>query len=292
MARTQTAGKQTSRRSRRGFKPEPIRCYEWSGAGAGELDPGREAVAIGARFHGAWLTAYMIRRFGPPNHPSDDLKNLCSWAITTPIRGLAILVTPYLADLGDREGMCLHFGYRWSKGLERQVRRADPVIKGYLRLCERVWRWQRRKFVGMYVADGGNRKLVVTFRQSPHKNGTQRPDIGLYWARSYGENRKAFVTKKEFFRFWGVRDAIVQEYRKQHPRKPRKKPAIGRWPESMIVRRCNFALRAAIRSLLAPIRVRDVWFSATAGYLRDGCPKGQTAAAPFVDAGWACKVDK
>ena len=119
MARTQTAGKQTSRRSRRGFKPEPIRCYEWSGAGAGELDPGREAVAIGARFHGAWLTAYMIRRFGPPNHPSDDLKNLCSWAITTPIRGLAILVTPYLADLGDREGMCLHFGYRWSKGLER-----------------------------------------------------------------------------------------------------------------------------------------------------------------------------
>lgn len=289
MAKTQMVGKQTSRRR---FDPQPIHCYGWSGAAAGELNPGHEAVAIGAPFHGAWLTAYMIRRFGPPNHPSDDHKNLCSWAITTPMRGLALLVTPFLADEGDSEGLCLHFGYRWSKGLEMQVRRADPRTKNYQKLCERVWRWQRRKFVGMYFADGNDRKLVASFKQLPHKNGKPRPDIGLYWAKPHGEVRKAFVTKKEFFRLWGLRDAIVQEYRKQHPRKPRKRMKPGRWPESMIVRRCNFALRAAIRSLLAPIRVRDVWFNATSGYLRGGCPPGQKAAAPFVDAGWACRVDK
>ncbi len=277
---------------RQKFNPQPIRCYEWNGAAAGELDPGDEAVAIGARFHGAWLTAYMIRRFGPPNHPSDDHKNLCSWAITTPMRGLALLVTPYLADQADSENLCLHFGYRWSDSLRAQVRRADPRMREYSKVTERAWRWQRGKFVVLHITDGDDRKIVETFAQQPYKNGRRRPDVGLYWANPHGEKRKDFITKKEFFRVWQLQDAVVQEYRKQHPLKPNRKPASGRWPESMIVRRCRFALRATIRSLLTPILVRDVCFSA-AGYLRD-LPNGRAKrfAEPFIDAGWACRVDR
>jgi len=271
------------------FNPTPIKCYEWGGAKNGELNPGKEAVAIGARFHGAWLTAYMIRRFGPPNSPSDDNKDLCSWTITTPMKGLALLVTPYLADQGDHEDMCLHFGYRWSSALRRM---ADaPRRKEYAVYIQRVWKWAKRRFVGLHVHDGGDRTLVDTLQQKPI-DGVEQPVIGIYWAGPH-EDRRAFVTRKEFFAHWGIRWMLSDAYQKARTRKPRKMPVNNRWPEPMIVRRCNLALRASIRALLQPIWVRDVCFNANSGYVRDAdCPGGKRRAEPFEYAGWACRVDK
>ena len=269
------------------FIPQPIQCYGWSGAAEGALEPRKEAVAIGARFHGAWLTAYMIRRFGPPNCPSDDHKNLCSWTITTPVPGLALLVTPYLADLGDDSRMSLHFGYRWSKKLEKEVGRLDPGAKEYRALTEKLWRWQRGRFVFLYTKDGGGRKLIETFGSK--EDGES--DIGLYRASPSGEKRGEFMTKK-CFRHWAISDVILKEYRKAYPRKPQKKTAGGTWPTSAIARRCNFALRAAIRALMEPVSVRDLDFCATTGYLPNGCPSRQRIAEPFEFAGYACKVDR
>jgi hypothetical protein len=274
--------------SSRRFIPQPIQCYGWSGAASGELEPGKEAVAIGARFHGAWLTAYMIRRFGPPNSPSDDYKNLCSWTITTPMPGLALLVTPYIGDGGDDSSMSLHFGYRWSAKLEKEVGSHDPGARECRALGETIWNWQRGRFVLLYTTDGGDRKLVKTLKSAKESE----PDVGLYWASPSGEKRGAFLTKKWFRAHWAIVDAIVAEYSKVYPRKPQKKPANGRWPTSRIARSCNFALRAAIRALMEPIWVRDLCFYATTGYLPEGCPSRQRSSEQFEFAGYACKVDK
>jgi hypothetical protein len=121
-------------------------------------------------------------------------------------------------------------------------------------------------------------------------DGVDQPDIGIYWAGDH-EERKAYVTRKEFFAYWAVQWIITKAYRESYPRKPRKIPVNNKWPEPMIIRRCNLALRASIRALMQPILVRDVCFSATSGYLPDGCPRGQLAE-PFEYAGWACCVDK
>ncbi len=269
----------------RDFNPQPIQCYKWGGAKAGELHPGKEAVAIGARFHGAWLTAYMVRRFGPPNCPSDDYKDICSWTITTPMKGLALLVTPYLADQGDRDTVCHHFGYRWSPSLAKQV--DAPRRKEYIAHIDRVWKWAKGRFVGMLATEGGDRELVDTLQQIGG-----RPDIGIFYAKPREDDRRAFVTRKEYCRSWAIQWVIGDAYLKAHPgRRKRKPPRNGKWPEPMIVRRCNFSLRASIRALMQPISVRDVCFGA-AGYMPEGCPRGQRVADRFEHAGWACRVDK
>lgn len=267
---------------KRQFNPEPIKCYGWRGATAGELNPGREADAIGARFHGAWLTAYMIRRFGPPNCPSDDHKSLCSWTITTPMKELALLVTPYLADDGLRDGMCLHFGYRWSPALEKLA--DEPRRIRNVEFHHRVWKWAKGRFVGMPVTEGGVRRLVDTIACDD-----PQPDIGIYWADKH-EDRKVHITRSEFFKHWAVRWIIADAYRDAHKKNEKRKTSV-RVPEPMIIRRCQFALRASIRALMQPIMVRDVCFNATCGYLKDGPKKGSAVAAPFKQAGWACRVD-
>lgn len=99
------------------FSPELITHHEWSGASDGYLSPGDVAKKLKLRFHGAWLTVYMFRRFGPPNEGSDPDKKLCSWLLSTPLHNLGLAVSPYLGDDGDpytesKYSSSLHFGYR------------------------------------------------------------------------------------------------------------------------------------------------------------------------------------
>jgi hypothetical protein len=267
------------------FVPAAIQCLAWGGSASGELDPGREAMDLGLQFHGAWLTAYMIRRFGPPNHGSDDHKNLCSWTLTTPVKGLALLVTPYL---GNATSCCLHFGYRWSNALARQVDKACPRRKEFWKNYEVAWRWQRGKVVGMFCDESDGRELIekTTYRA---EDGAER-DVGLYWARDK-EVKKAYVTRADYKNMF-VHCALMEAYRKLHPRKPRKAPANGRWPESAVVHRCNQALRKTIQALTQPVGVRDLAFDPINGLLGDEVRYGKKLAEPFEFSGWPCRVEK
>ncbi len=276
---------------RKTFEPKLMRCYHWNGASSGDLNPGKEALAIGARFHGAWLGAYMIRRFGPPNHPSDDRKDLCSWTISTPMSGLALLVTPYLADvLSAKYPACLHFGYRWSRTLAKKVRRDDPRFKEYTQTLERVFQWQRKRYVGLYVKNNADDRMEIALNIPRSSLGKELPReaVGIYQALPYEPDRTAFITRHDFFRkaelsYW-IQDVLLKEYQKSHRRRTRK--SNGRRPGSMIAYRCRLALRTTIRSLLLPISVRDLCFGVTG--LR---PDERRLAAPFEFAGWACKID-
>jgi len=40
------------------------------------------------------MFAYLWRRFGPPNGMSDDLKDLCTYILTTPMEGVILGVSP------------------------------------------------------------------------------------------------------------------------------------------------------------------------------------------------------
>ena len=272
------------------FNPEPIKCYGWGGAGSGPLNPGREAEDIGLPFHGAWLCAYMIRRFGPPNHPSDDHKNLCSWTITTPMRGLALLVTPYLADEGkiSEDRMSLHFGYRHSKSVRKAIDKATIKHRRLDEMEDKVARWQHRKYVGIYLKDAEDREIIWQTTPEWHK-GDASKCMAICKAKPQ-EDRRAYITLAEF-RKWSMNIywPLLKEYEKAHPFKPRKVPANGRWPQPAFCRRCNLALRASIKALLQPITVRNITFSVS-GLLQDGEYQGKLAQR-FAKAGWACKVD-
>lgn len=60
------------------------------------------AKEVGLDVNGAYLCAYMLARFGPPNFPSDPDKDLCSWLLATDFPGIWLLVTPHIGDeVGD-----------------------------------------------------------------------------------------------------------------------------------------------------------------------------------------------
>lgn len=85
------------------------------GASSGIVDPGD--IAFEELGVVAWgeLHAYMTRRFGPPNLPSDPYKEICRWWITTPMEGVGLTVT--IAPLGTR----LLFGYLLDADLDDRL---------------------------------------------------------------------------------------------------------------------------------------------------------------------------
>jgi hypothetical protein len=207
--------------SKQKFVPEPMACHGWGGASMGILCPGDVAVRAGLAFHGAWLAAYMIRRFGPPNHGSDPHKQLCSWTLSTPEPRLALVVTPYLADDGgmatrEKWPMCLHFGYRLTRSLERQLWRADPLRRRFRVTLQKAYRWAKRTSTVIEGETITRRKL--------------RGNIALC-------------------------RMLVEAYRQRYPR------TSNRWHDSRIAYLCHCALQTTIRVLAEPVMVRDVRFS-------------------------------
>lgn len=76
-----------------------------TGAAMGIFSPGKLAEEILKEANYGTLLAYMVRRFGPPNHGSDDYKQICAWIVTTPQDGLYLSVSPSLS------GPRYSFGY-------------------------------------------------------------------------------------------------------------------------------------------------------------------------------------
>ena len=106
----------------------------WSGGYAGgpgvDLDRWADEV-FGGKVPGPWLCCYMLRRFGWPNAGSDDHKNLVSWDLTTPIKGLWLCVTPYLG------GSNLHFSILYNKVVGDKITRFHIQVRAAIKAVMR-----------------------------------------------------------------------------------------------------------------------------------------------------------
>ena len=291
------------------FNPETIACHRWGGASSGELKPNREAEYIGKPIHGAWLTAYMIRRFGPPNAYSDDHKNLCSWTITTPLKGLALLVTPYLGSpyqgLKPKPGekptwdSCLHFGYRYSGELAKAICKAEWKHRGLDKYEARVWKWvQKNKLCCCPLKDAGVREIIWTWDVEDWKNQTKKPAEDRYVVCKplpVESNSKIYLTKKDFQIPW-VYFTLEETYRDTHLLKPSKAKVPTKtfhgypvYPDCALVHKCNMALRAAIKALFQSVYVRDIYFGVN-GNIKDEDVANEKSVPYYKHAGYPCKL--
>lgn len=98
------------------FVAKPATIVErMTGAASGVLRPGDLAEEELGEVDWGQLMAYMFRRFGAPNCPSDDYKEICSWILTTPMEGLllSVRITPSHTSL--------LFGYLVTHDLNRRL---------------------------------------------------------------------------------------------------------------------------------------------------------------------------
>lgn len=240
----------------------PLNASICGGFGSGPgCDPRKEADAVfGGNVPGAWLTCYMLRRFGWPNSGSDDYKELCAWTLTTPMAGLYLGVSPYLGD-----SMNLSFNVRFNKKVQRLLY-ADPLRDAFFRRKEKAIRlWWRSAGCKLYMwgfgkASGDEDVLVHKFCDA-HEDGMV---LGLWKreARHAKTHPKKMPSPKRFIMLdWWLGDFIS----KIHPEV--KLPGITKREKGARQRKTRFqiqvaaALRAAMRDLLRPTNVRDLSFS-------------------------------
>lgn len=121
----------------------------------GGLDPDDYAADLLTthEWSGLWLLAYMIARFGFPNKGSDPDKNLCSWALTTPLENCWLVVTPYMGQDGSQElterdlakdnifrgGHALQFGYALTEEMDERLHPVVPAQQTYWKARVADW---------------------------------------------------------------------------------------------------------------------------------------------------------
>src|ERR1041384_7695080 len=144
--------------------PENLPAH--GGYGSGDVSPVKLADDLfKAEIPGPWLCCYMLRRFGWPNEGSDDHKNLMSWNLTTPIKGLWLCVTPYLGSDGDgydpnAKFSCanMHFAVRFTESVGQKLA-ADIGRDAYFRRHNReIMGWWRRKGIKLYAWGVGKKE--------------------------------------------------------------------------------------------------------------------------------------
>lgn len=273
------------------FQPESVHPDFHSGAGNGVVDPGELAGEVGLRPHGAWLTAYMIRRFGPPLCGSDPYKNLCEWALTTPMDGVWLSVTPYLGDDPsdrDRQGLdSLSFGYRFDENVAISIQTPPPEeAKRYKEFVKRAACWAVKKGICFVWADSKR-------KESPPR-GFQPIVPDSVWAFNRSSETSPILawsldgwpkaTLRELLRFryhhgWKFSE-VLQAYSDAH--KIDRVP-LPRWNRE-VKSKVEDALRVTLRELIRPIYVRDLQFSVS-GRVGDDVDAGEPAEA-YCNAGY------
>ena len=89
----------------------------YKGALLGSLAPGDIAAEVfGPELHYGALFAYLYRRFGPPNIDGDDLKEICAYNLTTPMKDVFLHV-----KIGAATDTKLQFGYLLSEKIDRAI---------------------------------------------------------------------------------------------------------------------------------------------------------------------------
>lgn len=232
--------------------------------GSSDLNPGDVAEQIfGEKMDGPHLFAYLFRRFGYPNIGWDDYKNLVCYALTTPMPGLYLTVTPYLGNTTS-----IHFGCLMNYPTRRRMEkiRWDRCEKH--RLVKD--RWMRQKLTFGKLEPGEKREVLW------EQEGEDKKPTGwiLTW-KQVGDHKTKWP--KKFSSGWGnLVDWVIGDiYRKHHPepesaknkRMARNKRVRENWrigPRNIIYK-MNQALEAALLDLKTGTNVRDHNFNAVEG---------------------------
>lgn len=251
----------------------PPRTRLAGGYQSGNIDPGGLADSLGfAPVRGEWLTCYMLRRFGWPNVGSDGHKNLCSWCLTTPIAGLFLTVTPYLGG----SGRSLHFGVRFDKAVGEAMER-NPGRDAFARRSDRAIRawWLKRGSEVYALGESKPGEDVLVNEFAPTEDGK----VWGLWKRPEGMKRQGFPKGADAMFCWWLEQFIKQAHPEVKLPTPNKRERVR---VTAYHRRANAALKATLRDLLRPVRVRDISFSPAGRGVGEGAE-----AVPFEGAGFA-----
>jgi hypothetical protein len=234
-----------------GLAPATTRLSGGFAAG-GPVDPCQWADEVfGGEVPGPWLCCYMLRRFGWPNSGSDDLKDLCRWVLTTPMPGLYLGISPYLG------GSNLHFSVRFNKAVGSQIT-IDPGRTSYFsRRRKAIGRWWARKGRHLYTfgvgtKEGDSDELIHLYAEEDGK-------VAGLWRRTPAHTWPNRIPGKNGWVVWWLGEFIA----KRHPevRLPKMtKKEIGRRMSRFQIR-VRAAVKATLRDLLRPTRIRDLSFS-------------------------------
>lgn len=265
------------------FKPTAHRPEEpVTGASSGIVCPGKIADRIGFHPNGAWLFAYMFRRFGPPNSYSDDHKNLASWCLTTPKKGCYLSVTPYLGDKGNPEQSTLSFGYRLSEPLQTAAQTAPPdVRRAWKQWKKKVLRWADKKKVSIVADDQLDRRKPL----NQYGYGAPgEPQRWLVWTNKADKDRPVELNMRllKSMPMWMAAD-LGTAYRKRHP-KAKRPPHPYENPR--VIGHIEAALEKTLRELMRPIYVRDIAFDPNGR--ENGDEFTGSPAEPYEHAGYPC----
>lgn len=244
--------------------PEKIVWEGGYGSGPGCSPPELANKVFKEEVPGSWLCCYMLRRFGWPNEGSDDYKNLMSWTLTTPVKGLFLSVTPYLGSTPDpkRFGISsnLHFAVRFSNDVGRKLD-TDPGRERYFRRhYGAIMRWWKRKGIKLYafgygLKEGDSDELVHHFGDDSKHPGKC---WGL-WRRTKAMKRPGDIPKQAQMVEWWLEKLITEKHK--DVKLPKMTAAERRNRSNPFAKRCAVALQRTMLDLLRPTNVRDVNFN-------------------------------
>jgi hypothetical protein len=238
---------------------------------------------FGDEIDGAWLCCYMLRRFGWPNSGSDDYKNLCTWTLTTPIRGLYLAVTPYLG------GGHLHFAVRYNRDVGKKLS-ADPGRTAFFRRREKaVMNWWRKTGIKLYawgygLKEGDHDELVHHFCDCPKDSNRC---FGL-WKRSVSIKHKGNIPKGAQMIDWWLSELIKKRHPEVRLPKMNKRELANR--TTRFQQQAKRAIKITMTDLLRPTHVRDISFTPFGDIERNKVAvkhyRGQTDTGFFVGSGY------
>lgn len=223
----------------------------------GTLRPSDLATEVfGEGVPGAWLSCYMLRRFGWPNCGSDDYKELMTWVLTTPIDGLFLSVTPYLGSSEDN----LHFGVLYTKPVGLAIERDLGRERFWRRQHKFITRWWRTKGIKIYswgygLLVGDSDELTFLFSEDLAHPGKC---WGL-WKRTPKMKRKGDIPKQAKMVDWWISELL----KKHHPevKLPKMTKREREQRGNRFQRQVNNALKRTILDLLRDTYVRDINFN-------------------------------
>lgn len=254
--------------------PAPDDCT-WDGGYAG--GPGvrvseladelfREPIA------GPWLCVYMLRRFGWPNAGSDDYKELMSWTLTTPIKGLYLSVTPYLGRTESREFdprwiHNLHFAVRFTKEVGQKLDDQPGRWRAMDRRNRAVMRWWKTKGIKLYAWGCGKKvgdedELVTEFGEASHDpNNKYFGYVWGLWKRKPNMGRRDIPAAAQMVEWW-----LSELIKKHHPEvKLPKMSAREKRMKNTFAPKAHVALKRTMLDLLRNVYVRDINFNIFGG---------------------------
>lgn len=251
---------------------------------SGDVNPKAVAELIfGKELNGANLFAYLFRRFGYPNVGWDDYKNLVCYALTTPMPGLYLTVTPYL---GGSQGMSgLHFGCLMNEAIAKRMGQNGNAL--YIRRARQVERWANKKLVWWKHEPNDPPRVVV---HNFEKDGLPTGHAIVLRDKTDRKSYKFKLPKRNTRRWHNMMFFLMDIYAELHPQpknsfRRRKRMEIYNRPwhkkPRNFIYQMHRAFHLALLDLKSPTNVRDVYIDAT-GRVPDE-KVGESNTVPFYE---------